>query len=256
MLLSNNLSLAGLQYIPLPPSGGGSTGGDSILQKYYRKSTANKNSTYGSLKRYYTFKTKKFRNGLIEHFYQYEITGLTHYKGVYSFFPAFSKPLLENGDASMTYSENMEYMQMDSLGITFSQNENYSSSAYFYIAGNIVYDGVDLRSSLSQRATDSYQYSSTQKYFAQSEKKVKYKNELKMDSGSAKMCPYGFSLSIGKAGDFYVGTYTRKDYKNWWGAWYCETTKGSFTIANESVMSFVYVTFKTGTTGIENYYYA
>lgn len=198
--------------------------------------------------------TKRWRNGIIEHWYNYKITSFKKIKGVYSHFGFYGKRLLEQGDASFSFNSNYKWTAFTTESMAYSNQIRNEFSLSLY--ATFEYDGaggeVRNNTSIGMSYVYNYTYSTTemQETFSSI--------EMKLDSDSAKKyCPEGYNIAIGQYGTYYLATFEYQEYENyWWGKYPCgEVLYGSLIIANPMNMAFNYVISKAADSAGPYYYY-
>lgn len=198
--------------------------------------------------------TKRWRNGIIEHWYNYKITSFKKIKGVYSHFGFYGKRLLEQGDASFSFNSNYKWTAFTTESMAYSSHIRKEFSLSLF--ATFEYDGaggeVKDNTSIGMSYVYNYTYSTTemQETFSSI--------EMKLDSDSAKKyCPEGYNIAIGQYGTYYLATFEYQEYENyWWGKYACgEVLYGSLIIANPMNMAFNYVISKATDSAGPFYYY-
>lgn len=195
-------------------SGGGGGSSYTMIQ-----STSTSKNSLGALTKNTTYTSKKFRQGLIENYYTYKVTGITEHNGVYSnlFGTYYSKALLESGSVTNTMIQNRTYEETVSESFNFSMAVGFELEAGLYYSAELA---AGLTGTMSAKSTVNISYSYAYTYSRVEKVSRSTSTTYVVNDLTAQYCPTGYSISIGKVGEFTVLTLEVKQYEIWWWGTY------------------------------------
>lgn len=165
-----------------------------------------------------TYRTLKWRSGLIEKYYSFTIDEIKEVNGVYSnyFNRYFSKPLIESGGAEAFYTEEITEIESSTFTFAFTKSINYRIEHSMYVEAALSAYGITAGARVTNKAETSIGYTEeylyTRKNTIERNRNVNYR----LDANSSSYCPTGYSMSIGDRAKNYVIKLTYNEHRIWW----------------------------------------
>lgn len=146
--------------------------------------------------------------------------------GIYSHYSSyFDHDILESGSASTYIDTSETFTDTKSQSLAFDFSVNYYVEAKLESYTEI--DVVSQNTSIKEKAGASYVYDCTHTRNVITE--TKWSSHFSISKETAKYCPDGYSISIGKEGTYYyiVGSYQEMSMW-WWGNYKTQGTKEQY----------------------------
>ncbi len=175
----------------------------------------------------------------IGRFYRIKVTTINRITGIYSHFGSyFDRSILESGSAQTAVEV------ADSYSDTYSESLSYKETIDLYaeakMEAKLDLDVASLSAGFGEKIGASYTYGCT--YTRNKTENQKWSTVFSLSKDTARYCPSGYGLSIGKEGTYYLLSGEYQEYSHWW--WGNYPTQGSsrkyFSTVSANPANFIY----------------
>jgi hypothetical protein len=149
----------------------------------------------------------------LSHYMKYNISKIYHVNGVYSHFPDyFDHDVLASGSAAESIEREKKFSDTYTKSFSYSFGVDIHLESALSLLAKL--SGITSSASLNLKIGATYSYSCS--YTRTQTRNFSWTSYFSVNSTTADYCPQGYTLSVGKAGDYYEIEGKYQEHTIWW----------------------------------------